>query len=130
MTSDESSHETWAFRFRKKVRKLSLLVLEAGKVVWRPQPGRTFILSEAYLKIRTSTGTNTDAPSIKLTDGTTDVVAAVDTSVVEGAYQRLTVTGNAVFTNDAPLTLVIGDAPAGSTVLDMDLVLVATKLSD
>jgi hypothetical protein len=125
-----SAHETWNTRFRKKVKALSALALVTGDVIFRPPPGTTFKLMTAIYKKRTITGTVSDDPNAKLTNGTTDLVAAVDI-VNTNAYQNLVVVANnAVITHDAPLTLVISDAPAGATVWTYDLILEVLKLSD
>ena len=129
MTTDESSHETWSTVFRKRIRKISGLATEVGKVIWRPQPGRQFALSRAYAKVRTQVGTNSDAPNINVSNGTTNTIAGVDLLVAQGAVQRLTVTGNVIFDYDNPLTLVVSDAGAGSTTLDYDLILFADKIT-
>jgi len=125
----ESRYDTWSFLFRKKVKKLSALALVVGSVIWRPKPNQTLVLLHAFYRKRTITGTVTDDPAFKLTNGTTDIVAVVDL-VNTNDYQRLAVAGHAVFDYNNPLTLVISDAPAGATVWDYDLVLVAAKLSD
>jgi hypothetical protein len=124
-----SAHETWPTRFRKRINSLDALALVAGDVIFRPPPGTTFMLMTAIYKERSIVGTVTDDPAFKLTNGTTDIVAAVDL-VNTNDYQRLTVTGNAVITHDDPLTLVISDAPAGATTWDYDLILEVLKLSN
>src|SRR5436190_23569986 len=100
-----------------------MLALLADEVLWQPPVGRQFMLNRAYVKVRNHTGTNTDDPEISLDNGTDGqtVVAAVDlSSQIVGAVQRLTVVGNTPFDHDNPLRLQISDAPAGSTVYDVD----------
>lgn len=128
-TRHETQHATW----RKKIKKVNVLALLADEVLWQPQYGRQFMLSRAYIKVRNHTGTNTDLPAISLDNGTDgqDVVAAVDiASTVVGAVQRLTVIGNLLFDHDKPLRLQISDAPAGSTVYDVDIILFADEISE
>lgn len=130
--STENSHDTWQTRFRKKVKKIDLLATDAGSIIWRPQPSRQFVLTAAYLKVRNTAGTFTDAPDISITNGTTATVVttAAITAKVEGEVQRLPVTANVAFDYEHPLTLVISDAPAGGTQIDVDLILFADKISE
>lgn len=128
---NENSYETWKFLFRKKIRRINLmaLVADADGVLWRPAVNEQFMLTQAIIKIH-NVGVNTDAPNIRLRANAVDIVAAVDTLVADGATQRLAVVGNQVIDHDHPLTYAILDAPAGSTVLDMTLIIVALKISD
>lgn len=125
-----TSHETWNTRFRKKVKAISALVTSTGVVIFRPHPGTQYVLESAYARVRKITGTVTDAPNIKLTNGTTDTVAAVDITVPALGVQRLAVVGNVVVDYDHPLTLVSADAADGATVFTYDLILFVDKLSD
>lgn len=128
---NENTYETWKFFFRKKIRRINLLALlaDADGVLWRPAVNEQFMLAHAIIKIH-NIGVNSDAPNIRLRANAVDIVAAVDTLVADGAVQRLAVVGNQVIDHDHPLTLAILDAPAGSTTLDMTLVLIAFKISD
>lgn len=129
---DFTRHETKNAVWRKKVKKVNMLALLADEVLWRPPLGRQFMLSRAYVQVRNHTGTNTDDPEISLDNGTDGqaVVAAVDlASQVEGTVQRLTVIGNLLIDNEHPLRLQISDAPAGSTVYDVDFIFFVDEIS-
>lgn len=129
---NESSYDSWSFFRRKVVKKVSALAVIVGDVIWRPKPAEKYVLLAAFAKIRGVTGTVTTAPNIKLTNGTTDTVAAVvlnDTTPVVGDVQRLAVVGNVYFDSENPLTLVSATAQAGGTVYDYDLILVAIKIT-
>ena len=134
-----SSHETWSFKFRKKVKGLSALALITGDVIWQPQAGRKFVLTEAYVYIPAVdesqgilagiTGTVTTEPNIALTDGTNELVASADLPITNGSLLSLEVQPNIFFDYDHPLTLVQSVAQVGATRFQYDLILVATKLT-
>ena len=74
----ETSYDTGVFLVRKKVKNINLLVTAVGTVIWTPAVNEQFMVLAAFLKIRKAVGTNTDAPAIKLTNSTVDIVATVD----------------------------------------------------
>lgn len=133
MTQNTTRHETGKFMWRKKVKKVNMLALLPDEILWQPQFGRQFMLLWAFVKVRNHEGVNSDDPNISIDNGTDgqDVVAAVDlASQVVGTVQRLTVIGNLLFDHDNPLRLQIADAPAGSTVYDVDIILIAAEISE
>lgn len=115
---------------RKKIKSISLLATIAGQVVFRPKVGESYILTQAFVKNRTVTGTVTTAPHTKLTNGTTDTVADVAQVTTANTYQRLAVVGNVVIDSDNPLTLVVGTAQVGGTVFLVDLIVALLRVSD
>lgn len=137
---DITSHETWSFKFRKKVRGLSALATIAGTIIWQPQIGRKFVLTEAYVYIPAVnddlrilagiTGTVTTEPNIALTNGTDEVAASVDLPITNGSLLSLDVQRGVFFDDAHPLTLVQAIAQVGATRFKYDLILVATKLTD
>lgn len=127
-----SRHETARAIWRKKVKKINMLALDTV-VLWQPPANRQMILLHAIAKVRNHEGVNSDDPEIQIDNGTNgqNNVAAVDlASQVVGDVQRLAVVGNYAFDYDHPLRLRITDAPAGSTVYDVDLILVALEISE
>lgn len=123
--------ETNEHLFRKKIKRINLLNTDT-ETIFRPAPGRLFILIAAVLKIH-QVGTNSDAPNITLTTagaGGGATVAAVDTLVADGAVQRLTVVGNYPISYDNYLTITKPDAANGSTTFAVDLSLLLMELSD
>lgn len=127
-----SRHETARAIWRKKVKKINMLALDS-EILWQPPANRQFVLLHAIVKVRNHEGVNSDDPEIQIDNGTDaqNFVAAVDlASQVVGSVQRLAVIGNFAFDYDNPLRLRITDAPAGSTVYDVDLILVALEISE
>lgn len=125
-----SAHETWqGFFVRKKVKSVSALATIAGDIIWKPAPGRQFLVTDVFIKKRTVTGTVSDEPNIKLTNSASDIVAAVDLNSAL-AIQKLTVAGTFLVTYDTPLTLVSADAQNGGTVYDYDIIIFAKKISE
>lgn len=137
---DVTSHETWTPKFRKKVRGLSALATIAGTIIWKPQIGRKFVLTEAYVYIPATDddldiragiiGTVTTEPNITLTDGTNEVTGSVDLPITNGSLLALDVQRSIFFDHTHPLTLVQTISQVGATRFKYDLILVATKLTD
>lgn len=134
----KSTHETWGFTFRKKIRSISALATKVGDTIWVPQVGRRFVLQQAFVYIPTEdddgktngiVGTVTTEPNIQLTNGTVEAAASVDLPILNDSLLSLEVDRNVLFDHDHPLTLVQAVAQVGATRFNYDLILVGIKIT-
>lgn len=125
-----SSSEGELLMKRIKMKSISLMNT-TGLNIWRPGRGVSFILTEAYMKVRETTGVNTTPPEIIIDNGTNgqNLVTQVATVITKGAYQRLAVIGNHVVDNSKPLRLRKAVAAEGSTKFLVDLIFFGHDLS-
>jgi hypothetical protein len=136
----KSSHETWNFHVRKKVRGNNALVLNAaGSTIWVPPVGRKFHIRTVSVYIPAADDPKPDsngivgvpgvAASIAITNGTADIVAAVAIPVVNGGFKELTVIPSLVFDKLHPLTLKVTVAGTVATRYNFDLIFTAQKIT-
>jgi len=133
--TDQSSFETGENRIlTKKVKGLSFMQDDLGKVIWKPKAGYLLVLSKViYRRVKVAPDNADPAPpSIEMTDGINPVVFS--TSIVPDVQQlELVVTPSVAIDNKHPLTLnQLGQTGSDSlaTEWDYELILVATKLND
>lgn len=130
---DDTRHDTKEFLFRKVIKDIDLLATPANQDLFTPRPGETFMVQSAFMRVRETAGTETDAANFQIDDGTdgNDIVASVSAiSTEENAVQRLAVVGNFPLTQDKPLRLRYTDAAGGLTALKVDLIFSLMKISN
>lgn len=130
-----SNHETWQHHtVRKKIKKIDLLTVPTDPyiVLWRPAPGRQFVVTELFSKVRNTAGTQSDEPNVLFDNGSNGSNIVADVTVVSTAnnVQKYTLSATKVIDYDHPLRVKITDAPAGLTEIDIDVIVFARKLSD
>jgi hypothetical protein len=109
--SRESAHETWLHTtVRKKVKNIDLTIVPPEvqpqpAILWRPAPGRQFVISKLLLK--TNVKGAPAAGSILLDNGTDgqNHVANIAVSLTDNAIQVLTVAAPLAIDYDHPLRI-------------------------
>lgn len=126
-------HETKEYLFRKVIRAIDLLATPANETLFTPRPGEIWMVQSAFMRVRSTAGTESDAANFQIDNGTdgNDIVATLSAiSTEEDAIQRLAVVGNYSLTQDKPLRLRYTDAAGGLTELTVDLIFSLMKVSN